>query len=88
MFYRLGKKSKKSSEESALGTRLGAGGRVGEWQPRVKSVIISILGNFIRQSKTDSSKPCIFCVRSEIILKEFRTPVYLAFAISVDGLAY
>ena len=29
----------------------------------------------IRQSKTDSSKPCIFCVRSEIILKEFHTPV-------------
>ena len=76
MFYRLGKKSKKSSGKSALGTRSGAGGGGVEWQPRGKSVIIIILGNFIRQSKTDSSKPYIFCVRSEIILKEFRTPVW------------
>ena len=55
MLYRLGKKSKKSLGKSALRTRLGAkgwGGGGEEWQPRVKSVIISILGNFIRQSKT------------------------------------
>ena len=71
MLYRLGKKSKKSLGKSALRTRLGAkgGGGRGEGQPKVKSVIISIL------TIEDSSKPYIFCVRSEIILKEFHTPV-------------